>query len=245
MTDKELITDGVNVSECERHCSDNYNTPNMCYSDITRGYRHCNPKENQCDFYITSIEKQLARKTQECEQKEKELLSNEKIINKLMKEVDELKQECEELKESNKKAQELYKYFKDVAENTANKNKELENNLHIANTNHEAAEKECDCYLEALEEIEKIAQNGLSPICYKSNCSCCRCYDGDDCNTSMTSLINNYFTENGEFVDGSGDFVEALEGLLESERKKCNKAQPIAQRILDIINKAKGEEDER
>ena len=49
--------------------------------------------EKNCYF------KQLARKTQECEQKEKELLSNEKIINKLMKEVDELKQECVELKE--------------------------------------------------------------------------------------------------------------------------------------------------
>ena len=65
-------------------------------------------------------------------------------------------QENEQLKESNKKAQELYKYFMNVAENTANKNKELENNLHIANTNHEAAEKECDRYLESLEEIEDI-----------------------------------------------------------------------------------------
>lgn len=70
-------------------------------------------------------------------------------------------QENEELKESNKKAQELYKYFMNVAENTANKNKELENNLHIANTNHEAAEKECDCYLGALEEIEEIVSSTL------------------------------------------------------------------------------------
>ena len=97
-------------------------------------------------------------------------------------------------------------------------------------------------YRKALEEIEKIAQNGLSLICYKSNCSRCRCYEGDDCNASMTSLINNYFTENGDFVDGNCDFVEALEGLLEDERKKCNKAIPIVQQILDIINKAKGEE---
>ena len=33
---------------------------------------------------------------------------------------------------------------------------ELKNNLHIANTNHEAAEKECDRYLKALEEIKKV-----------------------------------------------------------------------------------------
>lgn len=70
---RTVIIDGVDVSECERHCSDNYNTPNMCYSDITRGYRQCNPKENQCDFYITSIEKQLARKTQECEELQEKL----------------------------------------------------------------------------------------------------------------------------------------------------------------------------
>lgn len=73
MTDKQIIIDGVDVSGCERHCSDNYNTPNMCYSDMTRGYRQCNPKENQCDFYIVSIEKQLARKTQECEELKKQL----------------------------------------------------------------------------------------------------------------------------------------------------------------------------
>lgn len=65
---EQIMIDGVDVNKCGRHCSDNYNTPNMCYSDITRGYRHCNPKENQCDFYITSIEDQLARKTQECEE---------------------------------------------------------------------------------------------------------------------------------------------------------------------------------
>ena len=103
-------------------------------------------------------------------------------------------------------------------------------------------EKDIDRYRKALEEIEKIAQNGLSPICYKSNCSRCQCYDGDDCNASTTYLMNNYFTDNGEFVDENCDFVEALEGLLEDERKKCNKARPIAQQILNIINKAKGEE---
>lgn len=65
MDKKQIIIDGVDVSGCERHCSDNYNTPNMCYSDITRGYRQCNPKENQCEFYIASIEEQLAHKMQE------------------------------------------------------------------------------------------------------------------------------------------------------------------------------------
>ena len=95
-------------------------------------------------------------------------ICNEHIANQFHKVYQQLyrkTQECEELKESNKKAQELYKYFMDVAENTANKNKELENNLHIANTNHEAAEKECDRYLEALEEIEDFRKKHCDFLC--------------------------------------------------------------------------------
>ena len=67
MTDKQIIIDGVDVRRCERHCTDNRNNPNMCYSEMTRTYSKCNPKEKQCNFYITSIEKQLKRKEQECE----------------------------------------------------------------------------------------------------------------------------------------------------------------------------------
>lgn len=186
MEHKPIYLDGVDMSKCE------WFKDGMCYAECDlEGYTdwECHDEDlNNCYF------KQLARKTQECEQKEKEL-------------------------------KELKRQYK----------------LSCLDCEYKNTKTDADRYRKALEEIEKIAQNGLSPICYKSNCSCCRCYDGDDCNTSMTSLINNYFTENGEFVDGSGDFVEALEGLLESERKKCNKAQPIAQRILDIINKAKGE----
>lgn len=95
-------------------------------------------------------------------------------------------------------------------------------------------------YKQALEEIEKIAQEGLNPICYKSNCSRCQCYEGDDCKARMNALINNYFTENGEFFDGNGDFAEAMEALLDKERSSCNRAIPISKQTLDIISKAKG-----
>lgn len=95
-------------------------------------------------------------------------------------------------------------------------------------------------YHNAINEIEEIAKDGLNPICYKSNCSRCKCYNGDDCKAGMISLINNYFTENGEFADGNGDFAEALEDLLDKERSRCNRALPISNKILDIINKAKG-----
>ena len=61
---EEIIIDDIDVSECERHCSDNLNNPNMCYSDMTETYSNCNPKEEQCYFYVTSIEKQLKRAEQ-------------------------------------------------------------------------------------------------------------------------------------------------------------------------------------
>lgn len=106
-------------------------------------------------------------------------------------------------------------------------------------------EEDIDRYRKALEEIEKIAKDGLNPICYKSNCSRCKCYNGDNCKAGMISLINNYFTENGEFADGNGDFAEALEDLLDKERSRCNRALPISKKILDIINKVKDGNNDR
>ena len=38
------------------------------------------------------------------------------------------------------------------------------------------------------------------------------------------------------FMDGNCDFVEALEALIDSERVACNKAKPIADKILKKIN---------
>lgn len=213
-------------------------------------------------YYCMDLEEQLARKTQELEQYKKSKQASYEVMqeewNKAINEKRKLKQEFEDLKSKLKNEKEAVKIeIKNLNKLLDYTDKQLQEAIKTKCSDCESVVisengKLCKSYTKsldenhryckALEEIEKIAQNGLSPICYKSNCSCCRCYDGDDCNISMTSLINNYFTENGEFVDGSGDFVEALEGLLESERKKCNKAQPIAQRILDIINKAKEEE---
>ena len=85
MADKEqIIIDGVNVYGCVQFIQEEEDCCNLGGS--CKGWPNC--------YY-----KQLIRKIEECEQKEKELLSNEKIINKLMKEVDELKQECEKLED--------------------------------------------------------------------------------------------------------------------------------------------------
>lgn len=96
MNKEQIMINGVDVSKCFHYINNKEYSCELSHAPFH--YRHCEENTN-CYF------KQLARKMQECEQKEKELLSNEKIINKLMKEVDELKQECEELKEEISKLQ--------------------------------------------------------------------------------------------------------------------------------------------
>ena len=108
MTGKQIIIDGVDVSGCERHCSDNRNNPNMCYSEMNETYSKCNPKEKQCNFYITSIEKQLKRKEQECKKLRFPMKDNNYAIltkeefenfNQFKKENKQLKQTLAEIKE--------------------------------------------------------------------------------------------------------------------------------------------------
>ena len=94
-------------------------------------------------------------------------------------------------------------------------------------------------YKQALDDIEQIAQTGLKPICYKSNCSRCKCYNNDDCKAGTKALLLNYFDKNGNFVDGNDDFSDELDFLVEKERKSCNRAKPISQKILDIIHKTR------
>ncbi len=93
-------------------------------------------------------------------------------------------------------------------------------------------------YKQTLDEIEQIAQTGLEPICYKSNCSRCKCYDGDNCNAGVTNFLNYYFDDNGDLRNDE-DLDESLRDLVDTERQKCNRAMPISKKILDVIDKAK------
>ena len=212
MTDKkQIIIDGIDVSGCKsldgwKHCNCCNDLIKTIYPKATKCHVE---KDLRCETYPNCYFKQLARKTQECEELEKELVRCSKGLGKAACEKSWYQQaEQAKQEENHSLAMEIYSYRK------------------------------------ALEEIEKIAKDGLNPICYKSNCSRCKCYNGDDCKAGMISLINNYFTENGEFADGNGDFAEALEDLLDKERSRCNRALPISKKILDIINKAKGEGNE-
>ena len=68
MTDKEIIIDGVDVSECEYSFKqfDNWIGKDVVMCDCTLGCR-CEPKENHCKFYMYYLEQQLKRKEQEYE----------------------------------------------------------------------------------------------------------------------------------------------------------------------------------
>ena len=61
MTDKEqIIIDGIDVSKCKY-------------------LPYCNDKQGNCAFYSNCYFKQLARKTQECEELKKELMRKDEV----------------------------------------------------------------------------------------------------------------------------------------------------------------------
>lgn len=155
MTEKqEIIINGVDVSKCDKLIVNQlYGYACNCEED-THIISSCKNRHN-CYY------KQLARKTQECEQKEKELLSNEKIINKLMKEVDELKQECEKLKNQ---VDEDYNYYTTELKTLRDiiSNKEKRNAALFLTSGR---------YRKALDKIEGLIKN-----------FCKDCSDYEDCN---------------------------------------------------------------
>ena len=88
---------------------------------------------------------------------------------------------------------------------------------------------------DVIEKILKIAQTGLETVCYKANCQTCKCYSKKLAEDTLESVINNYFTEEGEFLDEEGDFEEVLEAYIDRERVACNKAKPIAEELIRVI----------
>ena len=152
MTDKEqIMIDGVDVSECRFHqieANELYPKAHYCGS-IENTF--CENNSN-CDF------KQLARKTQECEQ--------------LKEDYAELEQECERLKKygaillADKNAMEIgrddyiqrCKQLEQECEELKDKIKKLRKNLALEiETN--------DRYRKALEEIEEVLKDEICEEC--------------------------------------------------------------------------------
>ena len=88
MTDKEIIIDGVDVSECEYSFKqfDNWIGKDVVMCDCTLGCR-CEPKENHCKFYMYYLEQQLKHKEQEYEKLKKQVEIFTRQLEKANKEV--------------------------------------------------------------------------------------------------------------------------------------------------------------
>lgn len=207
MTDKEqIMINGVDVSKCE------YLTYEL--EEDGEYYWFCSIAPaggpDECEYnpecFCKKIFKQLQRKTQECEQKEKELLSNEKIINKLMKEVDELKQECEKLKNQ---VDEDYNYYTTELKTLRDiiSNKEKRNAALFLMSNR---------YRKALEEIEDEYFKGLDTKQI----------------AELAKKSIRLTTENRKLENKLSDIAGICEQILDGE----DYVRRIAKTILDIID---------
>ena len=181
MTDKEqVIIDGVDVSKCE------WFKDGMCYAECDlEGYTdwECKDAElSNCYF------KQLARKTQECEQKEKEIKGLHLIIDRLLEAsgydkhissaedfedvykdmdyklglIDELKQECEALKSESFTMNSLIIEQEEEIE-------ELKKELDLYKTwyraKHDDIRNLLGSYRKALEEIKEVLKDEICEEC--------------------------------------------------------------------------------
>lgn len=186
MTDKEqIIIDGVDVSGCDFLIINRDKLLCRCikfnsFGDIVNPK---NAENSNCQHNCNCYFKQHSRKTQECEQKEKEINELHLIIDRLLEAsgydknistaedfedvyadinyklglLDELKQECEELEKQ-----------LETSEKWRIKAESLNENFELKNT----------CYRKALEEIEKYLQTQLDGF-------------GNDVYEMQKSAINN------------------------------------------------------
>lgn len=221
---KELISNLKNPKLKNAHCVYFEGQTGLCQA---KEFKKCNPIN--CELYtidelstILDLQKKLQAKEQECE--------NLKALQR--KTVQLTKEEYDRLIAKSLECEELQK--------TLSKTEVAKVLIQSAEINYPIIEK----YNKALQEIKKVAKQGLNPVCYKINCSRCKCYlGGDFSNAGVTNFINQFFDDNGDLVD-EGNFVEELENLIETERKACNRAKPISEKILEIIESIDAESEQ-
>ena len=117
MTDKEIIIDGVDVSECEYSFKqfDNWIGKDVVMCDCTLGCR-CEPKENHCKFYMYYLEQQLKRKEQECEELKEDRERWKSNFNGKVSAIEELLQQLDQFKVKDIKNSKTLTEIKEIAE---------------------------------------------------------------------------------------------------------------------------------
>ena len=91
MTDKEIIIDGVDVSECEFYCGE--------YCSLSNDRNECLPFAEKCTEYSDCCYKQFKYKEQECEELNRDnryfvnqIISLETLINEQEQALDKIRQ---------------------------------------------------------------------------------------------------------------------------------------------------------
>ena len=154
MRDKQIIIDGVDVSECIhidewKHCNCCNDLIKTVYPNATKCHTE---KDLRCETYPNCYFKQLARKTQLSIKQSKELIRLRKELQESTVKNRNLRQECEELKE------------------------QLQANqpTGICETCMATAILQNDKYRKALEEIEGLVKKATELPCVFS-CDCNNC----------------------------------------------------------------------
>ena len=136
MTDKEqIMIDGCDVSECLFYQSNFEEDYDVKIKHFCSNWHNSCESANNSNCYF----KQLARKTQECEELKRKLSNQEQLYQN---EIEIYNQSCLQLRQENDDL-----YLERLALNTANSG---------INALLEVKEKECDRYRKALEEIKKV-----------------------------------------------------------------------------------------
>ena len=91
MTDKEIIIDGIDVSECEFYCEE--------YCNLSNDRNERLPFAEKCTGYSDCCYKQLKRKEQECESQKQRLEYYTTKITQLLDDINKYEQALDEIEE--------------------------------------------------------------------------------------------------------------------------------------------------
>ena len=125
MTDKEIIIDGIDVSECEFYCEE--------YCNLSNDRNERLPFAEKCTGYSDCCYKQLKRKEQECESQKQRLEYYREKTTQLLNDIDNKDRFNTELQEKIEKLEQELLYAKNIASDI------LSNNCNIGYARQEVA----------------------------------------------------------------------------------------------------------
>lgn len=174
MTDKQIIIDGIDVSECI-YFKMNNKMPmcRACNSGIGSPY---------CEYHKDCYYKQLKRKEQECDELKAELKNFQDMAKKGLDEFKDvggcwgcglqlqLNQDIQDIKQLKAENDELKEKVKELRQGWIN----CDNGRNLQEANSEFRQRVINRYKQALMEIEEIAEN-MNNECFYNDFDCEDC----------------------------------------------------------------------